>query len=763
MINILVIGSGARECMIIKKLLNDSSKLGIQIEIDCFGTNNNPYIAENCNMHVIDNFDIETFEPIFNNIIVPNFAIIGPEKQLEYGYADFFEINEIPCIGPLTIYSKIESSKIFTREFIKDIGLGKFSPYYKIVEGINIVELSKDFAQKHICSILNNFDKINVVYKKDGLYGGKGVKVQGVDFMDKSELCEDLINLKDGENVILEEKLIGEEFSLMTITDGKGNCGHFPPIQDYKRLNDNDYGPNTGGMGCVIGKDNKLNFLTDIDILLAQNINKRVIDCLNDMGDDEGYTLGYRGILYGSYIKTNDGKIYIIEFNSRFGDPECIIGLSLLRTNFFNLCCELVNQNLMSELLFHKNAMICVYLVPNGYPTKSESNFDIYIKEDLIDNIVFGNVKKDGKHLYSQSSRSLIYFEKGETVAECYKILYKNITGISGNLHYRKDIGTKFITSYEEAGVSIDNGNEVVKSIKPYIEKTYNENVMGKHGDFGGQFKFGNEILVASIDGVGTKSVLAVRELGDEAFINLGKDIINHSVNDILVQGAYPLFFLDYFGAANIKINEVVNFIKGASYACIENGNFPILGGETAEMPSIYNDNRTDLVGCIVGYKDSNFFKDTVINSGDILIGLLSSGPHTNGYSLINKIVENTEIDKKVISNLLNPHKSYLNDVNSLINKYGYDSIKGMCHITGGGMIDNLKRVVPSNFGIKLEKLELPEWCEIIMNKGNISRKEMERVFNCGIGFVIIISKETYSKLKHDTNFVKSLYVGYLE
>ena len=750
--NILVVGSGVREAIIIKRLLLDSKMYfnknkKYEIRIICLGNNKNPYIEKTSDLHIVNRFSIQGLLDLIESIQI-DFAIIGPEGPLELGYADILEDRKIPCIGPLKKYATIETSKIEARKFIEKCNLEEHSPRYKIIHNKNI-----DYSNI-LEEIKEEYNKI--VIKKDGLCGGKGVKVEGIDFENKEDLVDEILSLKDNEKLLIEDKLEGEEFSLMTLSDGYGGIRNFPAIQDNKRLKNNDMGPNTGGMGCIIDKNNSLPFLNDNDIRIAESINKRIIEELNKEDDK----LGYRGILYGSFIKCKNGKIGIIEFNARFGDPECYIALSLLKTNFYRLCSEIVNGKLESEMRFDNSAMIGVYMVPKDYPKKTKEKYDIYLDENIENDVIYGNVEKEGEHLYSLSSRALIYGLKGESLYECYKKVYNNIKSIRGNLYYRTDIGGKYLSDYERSGVSINKGSDALKEIRGYIENTYSENVLGKFGDFGGQFRLGNYNLVSSIDGVGTKSILVSKYLGSSGFIGLGKDIVNHSVNDILVQGAYPLFFLDYFGTSHLKVDEIKNFIKGISEACIENGPLPLIGGEIAEMPSIYIENRTDLVGCIIGLKDERLLKDVEIVNGDILIGLESVSPHTNGYSLINKIIEETGIPKiDILETLMKPHKSYLKEVGYIVKKYGDKCIKGMCHITGGGMNDNLKRIIPDEYEIKYNDIELPEWCKYISENGNIDMEEMKKVYNCGIGFIVIVSKEMYEIIRED-NEVKHVVVG---
>lgn len=726
---VLVIGSGAREFIIIKKLLDDAKKINERVEIICIKTQENTSIDEMCMKVYPMKYDLhETMLQIDEEEQEEiGFCIIGPEAPLEQQYADYFEIQQIPCIGPMQYYAQLETSKEFCRNFLhSDTLLKKYSPKFKIIG-------PKEKTYESIQTIFHEFDEI--VIKKDGLCGGKGVTVQGYDFFDKDEEINSILESKD--TYVIEEKLIGQEFSFLSITDGSNHVQHFPPMQDNKRLLDNDKGPNTGGMGCVIDENNTLPFLTDNDINTVKKINENVIYKLNEQKHQQKLCVGYRGVLYGSYIKTKNG-IYIIEFNCRFGDPECIIALSLLETNFYSICLNTISGKLQTPFTFSKDAMICLYAVPENYPKckDNDTEYDIYFDSQCdFDKIIYGNVKMIDNHTYSLKSRTLCCISKANKLYECYKNVYNDIKLIHGRLHYRKDIGRKFLTKYEQAGVSIKNGDEAIENIKTNILSTYNNNVVSEIGSFGGEFKLGDNTLVASIDGVGTKSVLAKRFFNEKAYYNLGKDIVGHSINDILVQGAYPLFFLDYFGTNSLNLNEFKYFIQGVTDSCLGYGPFPILGGETAEMPLIYGRDKTDLIGCIVGKKDNRFFSDS-IKPGDIVINLPSVSPHTNGYSLINKIIDGN-IDDDMIDTFLKPHKCYLQEVLTFTQVFGYDKLHGMCHITGGGFDGNMRRILPEQMNVELDEIEFPDWCNYLLEKG-VSKKELWNVFNCGIGYVLI-------------------------
>ena len=444
--HILIVGSGARECMIIKKLLHDSK---FTIKITCIGSNKNPYINKHTKLYISD-LNTLNIKNLINIIGNTDYAIIGPENPLKLGISDLLESYNIPCIGPLQLYSQIETSKIFARRFIDEIGFSQYSPNYLILKSGN-----------KILDFLKNSSIKNLVIKKDGLHGGKGVLVQGIDFNNINEIEDSFKNIE--ENILIEEKLEGEEFSLMSISDGNGNVAHFPPIKDYKRLNNNDLGSNTGSMGCLIDKNNTLPFLNDDDITLGETINTKVIHKLNELGEKHNCKIGYRGILYGSYIKTNDGKIYIIEFNSRFGDPEGIIALNVLKSNFFNICNKIVNGSLTNDLEFNKKAMIGIYLVPKTYPNKSNDKHDIYISDNVNKSqLIYGNVEEQCDHLYSLSSRSLFYFIEDDDLSICFTKIYNQIKNIVGYFHYRTDIGQKYINSYDSVGVSIERDSFIV-------------------------------------------------------------------------------------------------------------------------------------------------------------------------------------------------------------------------------------------------------------------------------------------------------------
>lgn len=306
------------------------------------------------------------------------------------------------------------------------------------------------------------------------------------------------------------------------------------------------------------------------------------------------------------------------------------------------------------------------------------------------------------------------------------------------------------IDPYQAAGVNIDEGNRAVALMAAAVRSTYTPEVLTDVGSFGGLFALENlpeqPVLVASTDGVGTKVKLAAR-LG--AWEGIGHDIVNHCVNDILVQGARPLFFLDYVASSRLVPEQVAAVVGGMAAACQAAG-CALLGGETAEMPGVYTEGAFDVAGTIVGVvgRDHILPRKESMKEGDLLIGLPSSGPHTNGYSLIRRLISDLEEDAlrhplrdgtPLDEALLAPHRSYARDVATLTNA-GVE-LKGMAHITGGGFIENIPRVLPAHLSAEVypDAWEQPALFQFLVDRAGMSRDEAFRVFNMGIGMVMIV------------------------
>ncbi|MGQ0579232.1 MAG: phosphoribosylformylglycinamidine cyclo-ligase [Betaproteobacteria bacterium] len=303
--------------------------------------------------------------------------------------------------------------------------------------------------------------------------------------------------------------------------------------------------------------------------------------------------------------------------------------------------------------------------------------------------------------------------------------------------------------SYRDAGVDIDAGDQLVENIKPYARRTLRDGVLAGIGGFGALFEvpkgYREPVLVSGTDGVGTKLKLAYHLNRHDT---IGIDLVAMSVNDILVQGAEPLFFLDYFACGKLAVETATQVVKGIAAGC-EQAGCALIGGETAEMPGMYPAGEYDLAGFAVGVVEKSGIIDGAgIVAGDVVLGLASSGAHSNGYSLIRKIVDvsgadlSSEFDGRTLGEaLLAPTRIYARAVQSAMRAV---RIKGLAHITGGGLLENMPRVLPSNVMAVLAKSAWPRpqlfaW---LQRNGNVAEAEMHRVFNCGIGMVAIVAAD---------------------
>ena len=302
--------------------------------------------------------------------------------------------------------------------------------------------------------------------------------------------------------------------------------------------------------------------------------------------------------------------------------------------------------------------------------------------------------------------------------------------------------------TYRDAGVDIDAGDRLVENIKPYAKRTMRPEVLNGIGGFGALVeiskKFREPVLVSGTDGVGTKLKLAF-EL--DRHDTVGIDLVGMSVNDILVQGAEPLFFLDYFACGKLDVDAATEVIKGIAYGC-EQAGCALIGGETAEMPGMYPDGEYDLAGFAVGVVEKSLIIDgRSIAPGDAVLGLSSSGAHSNGYSLVRKIISTHKIDlmqmldgKPLSDLLMAPTRIYVKPLLALMKSL---KVKGMAHITGGGLLENVPRVLPENVVAQLDgkAWHTPALFDWLREMGNVAPQEMYRTFNCGIGMVVIVDK----------------------
>ncbi len=298
--------------------------------------------------------------------------------------------------------------------------------------------------------------------------------------------------------------------------------------------------------------------------------------------------------------------------------------------------------------------------------------------------------------------------------------------------------------TYKDSGVDITKGNYLIKKIKPIAKATSRPGVLEGLGGFGAMFeiplnKYQNPVLISGTDGVGTK--LKVAETLNQ-HNTIGIDLVAMCVNDLIVQGAEPLFFLDYYATGSLNPDIATSVISGIGKGCIQSG-CALIGGETAEMPGMYKGEEYDLAGFCVGIVEKDKIIDgSKVSLGDHIVALGSSGPHSNGYSLIRKVLERTTASPDQLRALIEPTKIYVNSILSLISNLPVNAIS---HITGGGLLENIPRVIPSNLAARLDTSSwtMPDIFKWLQTEGNIDSKEMYRVLNCGIGMVVVTSKNS--------------------
>ncbi|OPL13356.1 MAG: hypothetical protein AVO39_03550 [delta proteobacterium MLS_D] len=427
MASILVIGNGAREHVITETLARSVH----HPKLFAFMKSNNPGIAAHCLETRLGNYgDLEGITDFARDNDI-DLAVVGPEDPLEQGVVDALTAAGMPAMGPRREAARLETSKVFTRNLLKKYGIPG-NPAFRVFSSITGVR-----------EFLKELDG-GAVIKPDGLTGGKGVMVQGDHFDDVEgalAVCEKI--LEDSGSVLVEEKLDGEEFSLQCFCDGE-TVVPMPAVQDHKRRFAGDRGPNTGGMGSYSFPDHSLPFLRPEDTAEALSVTRRVAEALRS---ETG--IPFKGIMYGGWIATADG-VRLLEYNARFGDPEAMNVLPLLKTDFVDLCHSIVDGTLVDlEIEFERKATVCKYVVPKGYglpadhPDSASREARIVIGQAEMVNLYYSSVDKRDDGLHMTSSRALGVVGIADDIVEAERRAETAIDAISGPVDHRADIGTE--------------------------------------------------------------------------------------------------------------------------------------------------------------------------------------------------------------------------------------------------------------------------------------------------------------------------------
>jgi len=419
MVKVLLVGNGAREHALAEAFKRSKK----EPELYAYMSANNPGIAGLCAGVEIGSYaNIDAIKE-FAQEIEPDFAFIGPEGPLDLGAADMLESIGVPTVGPKKVLARLETSKSFTRELLDKNNI-KGNPEFKIFQEMDGI---KEFLEE-----LGSF-----VVKPDGLTGGKGVKVHGEhlnDVDDALSYCKEVLDAHA--SVIVEEKLDGEEFSLQCLTDGKTVVAT-PPVQDHKRAYENDEGPNTGGMGSYSCEDHLLPFMTQEDVDEGVRITQEVAKALYEETGEY-----YKGVMYAGLIITKDG-VKLIEYNARFGDPEAMNTLPILKSDFVDVCQAIISGTL-KELNFAKKATVCKYAVPKGYPDNPVKGEKLDIGQTPRGAITYyASVDKKDHDLIMTGSRAVALVGVADTIEEAERLAEEAVNKVKGPVFHRRDIGTK--------------------------------------------------------------------------------------------------------------------------------------------------------------------------------------------------------------------------------------------------------------------------------------------------------------------------------
>ena len=422
--NVLLIGSGAREHAIARAIDNSQNNNSLH----CFASNINPGIADVCSGFSLGNINDPKDVVRYAKETSSTLAVIGPENPLASGVADALWDVGVKVVGPKKDLAQVETSKAFTRDLLKEYNISGGPRYQTFGSMIGIDDFLTELGEKY-------------VVKYDGLAGGKGVKVAGDHLQSHEDALDYCMEIVDkGGKVVIEEKFIGQEFSIMSFCDGK-TLRHMPAVQDHKRAYEGDTGPNTGGMGTYSDADHSLPFLKDSEIQEAHTINVATAKALkNKFGE------GYKGVLYGGFMATGTG-VKLIEYNARFGDPEAMNVLPLLKSDFVDICESIADGTLDGiDVQFQNKASVCKYAVPEGYPDDPVKGEPINVSSvENSDRLFYASVDIKHGSLVEAGSRTVAVVGIADSIAEAEVIAEKEVSSVSGPLFHRSDIGTETV------------------------------------------------------------------------------------------------------------------------------------------------------------------------------------------------------------------------------------------------------------------------------------------------------------------------------
>ncbi|KAM3962620.1 trifunctional purine biosynthetic protein adenosine-3 Gart [Aphomia sociella] len=748
--NVLVIGSGGREHALCWKLADSPFVKRIYCAPGSVGISTTNKV-ESIDLNIKDYPALTQWAKDHQIDLV----VIGPEDPLDDGIVDALTSYGLQCFGPTKAGAQIEANKEWSKKF-----MDKYQIPTARYKSFTDAASAKEF--------INTATYPALVVKASGLAAGKGVVVAAT----KEEACQAVDEILSeakfgdaGQTVVVEELLEGDEVSVLAFTDGE-TVSLLPPAQDHKRIGDGDTGPNTGGMGAY----SPCPLITPDQLLdVKDQVLQRAVDGLKAEG------IKYVGILYAGMMITKSGPM-TLEFNCRFGDPETQVLMTLLESDLYNIMKACVNGTLKQiQVTWNtKLSAVGVVIASKGYPETSTKGCVIsgltQVQATPGLTVFHSGVARGANGtLVTWGGRVVLVCARAASLraAAAAATAAASVVDFPG-AQYRKDIAHRAFSkinglSYLQSGVDIDAAATLVRKIEPIATATHRRGVLGRLGCYSGLFQLSamdpslkDPVLVQGTDGVGTK--LKIAEIMKK-YDTLGHDLVAMCVNDILCAGAEPFAFLDYMACGRLQVDVATIIVKGIADACVLSG-CALLGGETAEMPSMYEVGKYDLAGFAVGVVDNarQLPRASLMCAGDVVLALPSTGVHSNGYSLVQKIMTENRIQYADPAPFSTNNKSYGEEfltptgiyVHSLLPAIKKDLIKGLAHITGGGLLENIPRILPPTVKVKLDatKFNIKPIFGWLQAKGRVSEYEMLRTFNCGVGMVVVADSAVVQELQ---------------
>ncbi|KAK3391751.1 phosphoribosylglycinamide synthetase [Sordaria brevicollis] len=742
-LRILLIGSGGREHALAWKLSQSASVESIIAVPGNGGTAGLPKVTNNNSVSENDFaalVDLAKKERI--NLVVP-----GPEQPLVDGVENVFREVGIPVFGPSKDAARMEGSKTFSKDFMK-----KHNIPTAAYENFSDYQKASDYLKKvgH-----------NVVIKATGLAAGKGVIIPESQEEAQQALKDIMLDKQfgnAGDEVVIEEFLTGDELSILSFCDGT-TIKSLPAAQDHKRIGEGDTGLNTGGMGCYAPTK------IATPALLAQ-VEREILQPTIDGMRKDGFPM--KGCLFTGLMITPNGP-KVLEYNVRFGDPETQTVLPLLKSDLAEImvaCSGPIPLLKYVPVEVEQKFSATVVVAAPGYPNSYPKNIPMQVSTPPAGtNIFHAGTKLSGDALVSSGGRVIAAEAVGESLRAAVDKAYEGVKLIQfDGMYYRKDIAHRAFRdeksasdklTYAQSGVSIDAGNELVDRIKAAVATTRRPGADAIIGGFGGEVDLSQAgypsapIIVGAIDGVGTKLIIAQKMNKHDT---VGIDLVAMNVNDLVVQGAEPFMFLDYYGCSRLDVSVAAAFVEGVAQGCKDAG-CALVGGETAEMPDLYTGDDYDAAGAAIGVMKAaqRLPRKEAMAEGDVLIALASSGVHSNGFSLVRKVVDKCGLSytdkapwdssKTVGESLLTPTRIYVKPLLKVLAQTG-DAVKGMAHITGGGLTENVPRMLPKHLAAEIDVATWEHPPVFKWLRESVVPTEMARTFNNGVGMVLAVAPE---------------------